>query len=90
MFQIRVLSVSSAFCMLQVLYVNVSKVDRVLRMGYAWEAGGDASSPRAGDIRRRGPRMATRDVGEQRLATTGPCMDARKQTAATGVRTSGG
>jgi hypothetical protein len=37
--------------MLQVLYLDVSKVDRMLHMGCAWEAKGGASSPRAGDVR---------------------------------------
>jgi hypothetical protein len=36
--------------MLQVLHRDVSKVDRVLHMGCAWEAGGGASGPRAGDV----------------------------------------
>jgi hypothetical protein len=40
-FHTHVLSVSSFFfCMLQVLYVDVSKVDHVLHMGCAWEAEG--------------------------------------------------
>jgi hypothetical protein len=30
---------------LQVLHLNISKVDRVLHMGRAWEAGGDARGP---------------------------------------------
>jgi hypothetical protein len=31
--------------MLQVLYVDISKVDQVLHMGCTWEAGVGASSP---------------------------------------------
>jgi hypothetical protein len=34
-------SVSSVFIhMLQALYLDVSKIDRMLHMGYAWKAGG--------------------------------------------------
>jgi hypothetical protein len=41
--------------MLQVLHLDVSKVDRVLHIGYAWEARGGARGPRtqsgsAGDV----------------------------------------
>ena len=42
-------SVSSIFRrMLQVLYLDVLKVDWVLHTGCAWEAGGGVSSPRVG------------------------------------------
>jgi hypothetical protein len=51
MFYMHVSSVSFVlFYMLQVLYVDVLKIDRVLHMGCVCEAGGDASSPRAGDF----------------------------------------
>jgi hypothetical protein len=30
------------FCMLQLLHMDVTKVDRVLHMGFAWEAAGGA------------------------------------------------
>ena len=33
------------FFMLQVLYLDVSKVDQVLHMGFMWEVGGGASGP---------------------------------------------
>jgi hypothetical protein len=47
----HVSSVSSVFfCMLQVLYLDISKLDRVLHMRCAWEAEGGASSPRAGHV----------------------------------------
>jgi hypothetical protein len=46
-FQKHVLSVSSVFRrMLQVLHLDVSKVDRVLQMGCMWEAEGSARDPR--------------------------------------------
>jgi hypothetical protein len=56
-FQKYVSSVSSIFRhMLQVLHLDVSKLDQVLHMGYAWEVGEAASGPRvqpgsAGNIR---------------------------------------
>jgi hypothetical protein len=47
-FQTHVSSVLSVFfCMLQVLYLNVLKVDWLLHMRYVWEAGKGASSPHA-------------------------------------------
>jgi hypothetical protein len=46
--QTHVSSVSSVvFCMLQLLHLYVSKVDRVLHMGWVWEAGGSMSGPHA-------------------------------------------
>jgi hypothetical protein len=39
--------VSSVY-MLQALHLDVSKVDWVLHMRYAWEAGGVASDPHVG------------------------------------------
>ena len=52
MFQMHVLSVSSVFKrMLQVFFLDVSKVDRVLHMECAWEAGGGTSGPHAGNVR---------------------------------------
>jgi hypothetical protein len=53
--------------MLQVLYMNVSKVD--WHMGCAWEAGGDANSPR----------VAAQDAraGKQRPAGAGSCVGVR-------------
>jgi hypothetical protein len=49
-FQTFVSSVSSVFfCMLQLLYLDVSKVDRMLRMGFAWEATGGAGDVQ-GDV----------------------------------------
>jgi hypothetical protein len=46
-------SVSSIFfCMLQLLHMDVSKVDQVLHMGFAWEAAGGTGHVRrgAGDV----------------------------------------
>jgi hypothetical protein len=41
------LNVSSVFfCMLQLLHLNVLKVDQVLHMGCAWEAAGGAGNVR--------------------------------------------
>ena len=57
-FQTFVSSVSSMFfCTLQLLHLEVSKVDRVLYMGSAWEADGSADDVRAAWQRsgRRGP-----------------------------------
>jgi hypothetical protein len=52
MFQVLHLS----FFMLQVLYLDVLKVDWLLHMRYEWEAGGGASSPHVSARRmRRGP-----------------------------------
>jgi hypothetical protein len=64
--------------MLQVLHLHVSKVDRVLRMRCVWEARGGVS----------GPHVGAGDTGavERRSGNTGPHVDARKRTAATGVR----
>jgi hypothetical protein len=41
------------FCMLQLLHLDVLKVDRVLHMGYAWEVAGGANDVRGGmgDVR---------------------------------------
>ena len=56
-FHMHVLSVSYVFRhMLQVLHWNVSKVNRAVAHGRAWEAGGGTSRPRAwpdnmGDVR---------------------------------------
>jgi hypothetical protein len=36
------------FCMLQWLYLNVLKVDRMLHMGCVWEAADDADDVRGG------------------------------------------
>jgi hypothetical protein len=42
-------SVSSVFfCMMQLLHIDVSKVERVLRMGYVWEVAGDTDDVRGG------------------------------------------
>jgi hypothetical protein len=44
-FQTFVSSVSSVFfCMMQLLHIDVSKVERVLHMGYVWEAAGDMTT----------------------------------------------
>jgi hypothetical protein len=37
--------------MLQVLHLDVLKVDQILHMECAWEAGGGASGPCTGDVR---------------------------------------
>jgi hypothetical protein len=52
-FQMHVSSVSSVFfCIfLQVLHLDILKVNRMLHIGYAWEAGGGASGTHAGDVR---------------------------------------
>ena len=48
-FQTLVLSVSFVFfCMLQLLHLNVLKVDQVLHMRCAWEAAGGADDIRGG------------------------------------------
>jgi hypothetical protein len=50
-YQMHISSVSSVFfCILQVLRLDILKVDQVLHMGCTWEEGGGASSPCAGDI----------------------------------------
>jgi len=66
--------------MLQVLYLDVSKVDPVLHIRYAWEAGGGASAVR-GTFGRRGPCVGAGDAGavEQRLGDMGPCVDTRNE-----------
>jgi hypothetical protein len=54
-FQMLVSNVSSVFfCMLQLLHLYVSKVDRVLHIECTWEAGGSADDVRGsvGDVRR--------------------------------------
>jgi hypothetical protein len=61
-------------------------------MGYVWEAGGDVSSchGRATQAMFGGVGPAwQRDAGacEKHPAGAGPCVDAGKWTAATGVRT---
>jgi hypothetical protein len=38
------------FCMLQVLHLNISKVDRVLHMGCVWEVGGGTSGRPSGRL----------------------------------------
>jgi hypothetical protein len=67
------------FCMLQVLHPNVSKVDRVLHMGCAWEAGGGMSGPHVG--------TRNADVGWQCLGSMGSRVDARIKDTETDVRT---
>jgi hypothetical protein len=64
-------SVSSVFFyMLQVLHLNVSKLDHVLHMEYAWEARGARAVPRA---RGAGPRVATRRrCGRAKAGQCGP------------------
>jgi hypothetical protein len=47
-FRMLVSSVSSVFfCMLQLLHLNISKVDQVLHMGCAWKAVGAADDVQA-------------------------------------------
>jgi hypothetical protein len=49
-FQMLVSSVSSVFfCMLQLLHLDVSKIEYMLHMGYVWEAAGGASDVRGGE-----------------------------------------
>jgi hypothetical protein len=51
-FQTHISSVSFvSFYMLQVLHLDVLKVDQILHMECAWEAGGGASGPCTGDVR---------------------------------------
>jgi hypothetical protein len=38
------------FCMLQVLHLNISKVDRVLYMGCVWKMGGGTSGRPSGHL----------------------------------------
>jgi hypothetical protein len=67
--------------MLQVLHLDVSKVDRVLHMRCAWKAGGGTSGPRAGDVwAARAPRDAG-DAGavKRRPDGMGPRVDARNE-----------
>ena len=45
------------FCMLQMLLLDVSKVDHVLHMGYAWKAVGGADDVR-GDVDESGTTRA--------------------------------
>jgi hypothetical protein len=67
-FQKHVSNVSSIFrCMLQVLHLDVSKLDRVLHMGHAWEVGEAASGLRvqpggAATSSRRGPCVGVRNA----------------------------
>jgi hypothetical protein len=73
-----------------VLHSNVSKVDRVLHMGYAWKAGEGANGP--AQVTWLGPCVGAGDAGavEQCPGSTDPCVDARngvgKPTAAASVR----
>jgi hypothetical protein len=59
-FQTHVSSILSVFgCMLHVLYLDVSKVDRLLHIGCTWEVGGARAVPAPGPVcghakRRRG------------------------------------
>ena len=43
-FQTLILSISSVFFMLQLLHLDISKVDRVLHMGCVWETAGSAGN----------------------------------------------
>jgi hypothetical protein len=48
-FQTLVLSVSFVFfCILQLLYMNVSKVNRILHVAYTWEAADGVDDVRGG------------------------------------------
>jgi hypothetical protein len=64
-FQIHVSSVSSVFFLyiLQMLHMDISKVNQVLYMGCMWEAREGTSSPCADDIGWRSPRMGMDDAG---------------------------
>ena len=77
-FQMHISSVSSVFCLLQVLYLNVSKVDRVLHMGYAWEAGEGASGPRVGDVW-----AARAPCGRRKWDTKMDCIHRRPDASST-------
>jgi hypothetical protein len=71
-FQMHVSSVLSVFFyILQVLYLDVLKINRVLHIGCAWEVGGGASGTRAG--------ARNTDTGGQCPGNVGPDMDVRKQ-----------
>jgi hypothetical protein len=67
------------------LHMNILKVDRVLYMGCAWEAGESASGPRAGEVGRRGPprgrgwRRCGR-VMSRRCRPTRGCAKLREET----------
>jgi hypothetical protein len=96
-FQMYVSSVSFvSFCMLQLLHLNVSKVDRVLRMECAWEAGGGASSPHMGNVQAawaptwaRVTQAWSSEVGATMRAHAWTHETERKSTVAAGVRMSG-
>jgi len=62
--------------MLQVLHLDVSKIDPVLHIRYVWEAGGGVSAVRA-TLGRCGPHVGTGDAGavEQRLGDMDPRVD---------------
>ena len=83
----QVFQLSFFFCMLQVLHLNISKVDRVLHIECAWEGEGHERYPRGATFGGMVPAWP-RDVGagKQRLAGMGPCMDVGKQTTATNIR----
>jgi hypothetical protein len=91
-FQTHILSVSFiSFCMLQVLHLDVLKVDRMLYMGCLWEAGEGASDPcTSGHPSGAGPAWAREtqawaDDVRAAWALRGRVNGARKQTAAAGV-----
>jgi len=57
--------------LLQLLYLDVSKVDRVLHMGFAWEAAGDVDDvrgwrePTAGALAREPDALGARELPVQ-------------------------
>jgi hypothetical protein len=72
-FQTLVSSVSSVlFCMSQLLYLDVSKVDQMLHMWCVWEAPGDA-----GDVR---------DITGDVQSGTSPLLVAHSRADAIGAR----
>jgi hypothetical protein len=80
-FQTYVSSVSSVFfCILQLLYMNVSKVDQMLHMGCMWEAAGGAGPLLDARSQARRTRVLARSLNGYRpiLASWIECLDASK------------
>ena len=58
------------FFMLQVLHLDIAKIDRMLHVRCAWKAGGGTSSPHAG-MWRGSPRTGDASVVERHWPTCG-------------------
>jgi hypothetical protein len=60
-----------------VLYLDVSKVDLVLYLGYVWEARGGTNSPHAGEVRATRAPLGVSDAGA--VERCGPICGQAKQ-----------